>query len=252
LEGNFMVEEFDLNGKIALIVGAGQSWQEQIAISLLEAGTTVIVLSQNKKQMPLLAKLAANLNRQVKIISSNLLDYRAVNRIIEEEISRFGKLDILVNSLNIMFAKPLVEVADNEWQRIIATNLATVFNTCRVVGKHMLRQRAGKVINITTCLGDRGLPNCTAYCAAAGGVIQFTRALALEWAKSGITVNAITLGWISDPLETPEEKLVRYIPMRRYGRPEEFTPLVLYLASSASNYMTGQVYSIDGGVMAHA
>jgi NAD(P)-dependent dehydrogenase (short-subunit alcohol dehydrogenase family) len=247
-----MAEEFNLDGKIALVVGGGQSWLEPIAISLFEAGATVITLSQDEKQMALLSDLAVKRNRAVKIVNFNLLDHQRVNKIIEEEILNWGKIDILVNSLNIRFAKPLIEVADNEWQKIVATNLTTVFTTCRVVGKQMLRQKAGKIINVTTCLGERGLPNCTAYCAAAGGVIQFSRALALEWAKSGITVNAVALGWIFEPPEIPDERIARYIPTKRYGRPEELTPLVVYLASSASDWITGQVYSVDGGAMGHS
>jgi NAD(P)-dependent dehydrogenase (short-subunit alcohol dehydrogenase family) len=247
-----MVEEFDLNRKIALVVGAGKSWLEPIAISLLEAGATVIALSQDKSELPLLVDLATQLNRQVRIVKCDFLDYQTVNKIVEKEVSNWGKIDILVNSLNIKFAKPLLEVNENEWQKILNTNLTTLFTTCQAAGRHMLQQRAGKVINITTCLGERGLSHCTAYCAAAGGVIQFTRALALEWAKSGITANAITLGWILEPPEIPDERVTRYIPMRRYGRPEEFTNLIVYLASSASNYITGQIYSVDGGTMAHS
>jgi NAD(P)-dependent dehydrogenase (short-subunit alcohol dehydrogenase family) len=252
LENKFMVEEFDLSGKIALVVGAGKSWLEPIAISLLEARATVTVLSQGKTELALLTDLATKLNRQVRIVKCDSLNSQTVNKIVEEEISDWGKIDILVNSLNIRFAKPLLKVNETEWQKILNTNLTTLFTTCQTVGRHMLKQRAGRVINITSCLGERGLPHCTAYCAAAGGVIQFTRALALEWAKSGITANVIALGWIFEPPEIPDERLIRYIPMRRHGRPGEFTTLILYLASSASNYITGQIYSVDGGTMAHS
>lgn len=247
-----MTEEFELGGKIALIIGAGKSWLEPVAISLLEAGANVIVINQDKKHMPLGSDLASALNQRLKVISSDLLDYRTLSQIAEQEISNWGKFDILVNSLNVRFAKPLVEISYEEWRKVLDTNLTTIFTACQVVGRHMLRQKAGKIINITTCLGERGVPNCTAYGAAAGGVIQFTRSLALEWVKSGITVNAIALGWIVDSSEIPEERVERYIPMRRYGRPEEFTSLVVYLASSASNYVTGQVYSVDGGAMGHS
>ncbi len=247
-----MVEEFDLSGKTALIVGAGKSWLEPIAIALLKEGATVIALSREKAELALLPDLATKLSRQVRILKCDSLDYQTVNKTVEEEISNWGRIDILVNSLNMRFAKPLLKINETEWKQILNTNLTTLFTTCQTVGRYMLRQRAGRVINITTCLGERGLPHYTAYCAAAGGVIQFTRALALEWAKSGITVNAITFGWIFEPPEIPDERLIRYIPMRRHGRPEEFTTLILYLASSASNYITGQICSVDGGAMAHS
>ncbi len=247
-----MVGKFDLSGKIALVVGAGKSWLEPIAISLLEAGATVITLNQGEKEFLLIKNLASKLNQPLKIITCHSLDYPTVDKIVGEMISNWGRLDILVNSLNIRFAKPLIEADEKEWQKILNTNLTTLFTTCRTVGRQMLKQRAGKVINITTCLAERGLPNYTAYCAAAGGVVQFTRALALEWAKSGISANAITLGWMIEPPEIPEERVRKYIPMQRYGRPEEFTTLLLYLASSASNYITGQIYSVDGGAMAHS
>ena len=247
-----MVEEFDLSGKTALVIGAGKSWLEPIAISLLEAGATVIVINQDKNRMPLCGGLASTSNQRLKGISVDLLDYRTLDQIAEQEISNWGKFDILVNSLNVRFAKPLIEIDYEEWRKVIDTNLTTIFTACKVFGRYMLKQKAGKIINITTCLGERGVPNCTAYGAAAGGVVQFTRSLALEWVKSGVTVNAIALGWIADLVEIPEERVERYIPMRRYGRPEEFTPLVVYLASSASNYVTGQVCSVDGGAMAHS
>lgn len=245
-----MTEELD--GKVALIIGAGKSWLRPVAISLLEAGARAVVIDQDKKRMDSFDDMVETMKQRLKVRKSDLVDYRSLSQIVEQEISNWGKVDILVNSFNARLAKPLLETKYEEWRKVIDTNLTAIFTACQVVGKYMLNQKAGKIINITSCLGERGVPNCTAYGAAAGGVIQFTRSLALEWVNSGVRVNAIALGWIADSPEVPEERVEKYIPLRRYGRSDDFTPLVVYLASSVSDYMTGQVYSVDGGAMSHS
>ncbi len=244
-----MTENFDLSGKVALVVGAGQSWLEPIAVSLLEAGAAVIAVASGVGTMPLVEEAAERLNRKFRIVNTDVVNYITLQRVVEKGTSELGGLDILVNSFNIRLAKPVLEVTETEWERVMATNLRSVFDACRAAGKLMVERGHGKIINITSCLGERGMANSAVYCAAAGGVLQLTRALAVEWAKRGVTVNAIELGWVISASETPDERIQRFMPLQRYGRPDEITTLVVYLASPASDYLTGQVYRVDGGVM---
>ena len=144
---------------------------------------------------------------------------------------------------------------------MIGANLSATFFSCRAVGREMLKLDAseharGRIINIASVLGERGLPNASAYCAAQAGILNLTRALAQEWAAQGITVNAIALGWMEDSPAlgdpTPDaNQTVRFIPMKRAGKPDDVAPLAVYLASDASAYVTGQVLFVDGGLTVH-
>ena len=153
------------------------------------------------------------------------------------------------------FAKPLVETTAEEWAKTMSMNLTSVFLTVKHVAQHMLGRGKGKIVNVTSQLGERGLPNSSAYCAAKGGVVLLTKAAAQEWGKQGISINAIGLGWIEgDPLaESADEelrvRLGRYIPMQRMGQPDEVGPLAVYLASDASDFITGHTIYVDGGVL---
>jgi NAD(P)-dependent dehydrogenase (short-subunit alcohol dehydrogenase family) len=153
--------------------------------------------------------------------------------------------------MNVNFAKPLIEIGENEWHQVIDANLTSLFLCCKVVGRYMLEQEAGRIVNITSGLGTAGLPNGTVYCASMGGVIQFTKALALEWARQNIRVNAIGAGWMDNTKEL-DDLVVRYIPERRPGHPEDLATLMIFLASDASSYLSGHLYLVDGGLMARS
>lgn len=243
-----MTEQFDLTGRVVLVASAGESWVESIAVSLLEAGAAVMVLGTEGKALPVASAAADELRGKLDTMSFSTIDYPVASMAVERVVGQWGKLDVLVNSLNLRLASPALDVTDAEWEKVMGVNLHSAFDTCRAAGKHMLKRGYGKIINITSCLGERGMANSSVYCAAAGGVIQLTRALALEWAKRGVTVNAVTLGWLSDTQEAIDERVARFIPLRRYGNTDELAPLIVYLASAASDYLTGQTYSIDGGI----
>lgn len=247
--------EFSLEGKVAIITGAGRSWLKTLASCLAEAGADVALASQDEKQAREAAKEIKRWNRRAMTIPTDVTSHPQVEEMAAKVISHWGKVDILVNSLDIQFAKPLLEVADEEWHRVMATNLTGVFLCTKAVGKYMTERKGGKVITISSCLADRGLSNSTAYCASKAGVNAFTRALALEWARENIQVNAIGIGWFSEKTihedGEPTDALVRYIPMHRLGRPDDLGMLLVYLASGASSYVTGQTYYVSGGAMAH-
>ena len=195
------------------------------------------------------------LGRKAAPIPADLTKGSQVQKVVEQIVGEFGKIDILVNAADLKFARPFLETKEEEWQRVLEANLTSVFLCCQAVGKHMVAQKKGRIINVTSCLAERGLVNGSAYCAAMGGVLQLTRALALEWARDGIIVNAIGAGWFSETDKiglVDEERLLRYLPLKRYGYPSEIGSLVVYLASDTTDFVSGQFMYVDGAVMAHA
>jgi len=246
---------FSLEGKAAIVAGAGRSWLKPMASYLAEAGANIVLASQAQKQMEEAAQEVKKWGRQTMTIPTDVTNCQQIEEMVSTVISQWGKVDILVNSMDLQFAKPLLEVVEEEWQRVIATNLTAVFLCTKAVGKHMVELKRGKIVTISSVLAERGLPNSTAYCASKGGVGQFTKALALEWARQNIQVNAIGVGWASEEVHDeegePTDPLTRYIPLRRLCRADDLGALLVYLASDASSYVTGQTYFVSGGVMAH-
>lgn len=248
-------KEISLVGKKAVVGGLGQSWQKEIASYLADAGADVAVFGKDKEEMQAAVKAVEALGRQAMTFTVDVTSPEEVATVVAEVVKNWQKIDILVNSFNLPFAKPLPEVSAAEWTKVIAANLTPVFVCSQAVGKHMLEKKGGKIITITSGLAERGVPNGTAYCASKGAVVQFTRALALEWARSNIHVNAIALGWMENSAETGKEEwhdmLVRYAPLKRLARPDDFAAALVYLASDASSFVTGSTFYITGGLMAH-
>jgi NAD(P)-dependent dehydrogenase (short-subunit alcohol dehydrogenase family) len=176
---------------------------------------------------------------------------------VARAIDAFGGIDVLVNNSGVATVKPLVDTTPAEWRRILETNLTGAFNSCRAVGPGMIARRHGKVVNVASVLGARGLPGYAAYSASKGGLLALTRALAVEWARHNVQVNAIAPGWFVTSMNEAafrdpaiRDRLLRDVPARRTGNPEELGALVVYLASPASDYVTGEVVFVDGGLTA--
>ncbi len=245
-------KEFLLNGKTALVAGDGRFWSKSVAVALAEAGADVAIAVKNSQTLEEAAGEVRRQGRKAVAILADVTRTTQVQKMVEEAVTKLGKIDILVNTTDLQFAKPFVKVTDNEWYQVMEANLTSVFHCCQAVGKHMLQQKKGRIINVTSHLAERGLSNSSVYCAAMGGVLQITRALALEWAREGIRVNAIGAGWFSETEKprTPEEaSILGCIPLKRYGQPSEIGSLVVYLASDISDYLTGQLLRVDGGAM---
>jgi NAD(P)-dependent dehydrogenase (short-subunit alcohol dehydrogenase family) len=243
---------FSLEGRVAIVTGTGGGWLGALASYLAEAGADVTLAAQDEKQIEAAAQEIKKWGRRVLAIPTDVTHYQSIDAMVAEVIARWGRIDILVNNMDLLLAKPLLEVAEEEWHQVITTNLTAVFLCTKAVGKHMMERKEGSVINISSIFAERGLPNSTAYCASKGGVGQLTKALALEWARDNIRVNAIGVGWVSEAAEGESRgSLERYISLSRFSQPEDIGALLVFLASDASSYATGQTYFVSGGVMAH-
>ena len=264
-----MLKEYSLTGKTAIITGAGHGIGKAIALAFAEAGADLAVVSRTALEIENTAAEARKMGRRAVAIPTDVTKEAQVEAMVERAIAELGKIDILLNDVGWARLKPLLptpgmrtnvpgeaeptRISLEEWHRHIDINLTSVFLCCRAIGPHMLSQKKGKIINITSGEGIKATPYLLPYSSAKAGVAMFSRSLALEWGRFGINVNAIAPGLYLTPLlqEAMDEKQIdralKDLPIRRLGDPREVALLAVYLASDAANYITGQVIAIDGG-----
>jgi len=249
-----MLESLRLDGKVAIVTGASRGLGRAMALALAEAGADVGLAARSKADLEETARHVEGQGRRALVVPTDVSVFSAVEALVAETVRNLGRLDIVVNNSGVAQVTPLAELEPVDWQRIIDTNLTGVFNGCRAAAPHLMAQRSGKVINVASVFAEVGLAGYTAYAASKGGVIALTRALAVEWARFNIQVNALAPGWFVTPMNEQafadhkiRERLLRDVPLRRTGRLEEIGPLAVYLASSASDFMTGQAIFLDGG-----
>ena len=256
------VDAFDLSGKRALVIGAGSPAGRAIALALGEAGADVAVSSvtgdgDEVMRVKSVQRELTKLGRKSSALATDITLGTGVQVMVRQVAKEFDGIDVLVNAPDLFLGKAADATTDIEWNRVMQVNLSGTFHACRAVGKEMLKQaRCGRIINVTSVLGDRAIANAAAYCAAQAGVMNLTRALATEWGPQGITVNALAQGWmdytplLGDP-DPASNKTVRFVPMKRAGAADELAPLAVYLASDSCGYITGQVLFVDGGLTTH-
>ena len=245
---------FDLSGKCALVTGATRGLGEAAALALAGAGARVAVCGRSRVDMErVCADIEAKGGRAVAV-PVDVTSKEKVAAGVQVTLDRLGAIDILVNNAGVNFRVPLVDFPEEEWDRIIATNLKGYFLMSQAVAPHMLERGYGKIINMSSILGAVGLPQQAAYASSKGGVDQLTKVMALEWAKAGVRVNAIAPTYFETELvaklrEDPERFnfINERTPMGRWGYPEEMAGIVIFLASPSSDFITGQTIYIDGG-----
>jgi len=225
-----------------------------MARALAAAGARVALAGRSKPDLEETARQIEGEHGHALVVPTDVTRYADVEALMERAVRELGGLDVVVNNAGIARVTPFVDATAEDWRAIVDVNLTGVFNSCRAAAPHLIARRAGKVINLASVLGAVGLPGYTLYAATKGGVMALTRTLGVEWARHNIQVNAIAPGWfVTDMNEQAfadpkiHERLTRDVPMRRTGRLDEIGPLVVFLASSGSDFMTGQTVFLDGG-----
>lgn len=244
----------DLNGKVAIVTGAGRGLGRAMAMALAEAGAKVVVASRTRSELDAFVAEVEARGGEALAQPCDITDEVSVEAMVDTAVERFGTVDVLVNNSGVLSTVPLVDQSVEDWDRVISTNLRGVFLATRAVGRRMVGQGSGKVINISSNFSIMGVANHAAYAASKAAVTAFTRSMSIEWARYGIQVNALAPGYFATELnrdirEDTEtfNKVVRAVPARRMGEPEEIKPWILLLAGPASDFMTGETIVIDGG-----
>ena len=249
-------EAWDLAGKSIVLTAGSRGWAPVLAEGLAEAGADLALVGHRPEILRAASEAAQKYERRVVEVAADLKDPDEARRAIREAVAFLGRVDALVNDPQVEFAKPVLEITPGELDAVLDRNFKSVFYCCQEAGRIMLEQGGGRIVNISSVLAERGVANESVYCASMGAVEQLTRSLALEWARSGITVNGIGTAWytLEDvPLEQQrEDPLVRYLPSRRLGHPREIVALLALLCSDGSSYVNGQTIFVDGGAMTHA
>ncbi len=249
------MELFDLKGKAALVTGASKGLGEAMALGLSKAGAKVAICARNQEDLRRVQKRIEEKGGEALIARADVLQTQSIREMVSRVLDHFGQIDILVNNAGIILRKPLLDWSEEEWDRVLDTNLKGYFLVSQAVGPQMISRRKGKVINMASIFGTVALTNQVGYACSKGGVIQMTKVMALEWAPYHINVNAIAPAYFeSDRLvaalkKDPERNrfIVERTPMKRLGRPEELEGITIFLASQASDFITGQTIFIDGG-----
>lgn len=250
----------NLKNKVALITGARQGMGKSHAIALANQGAKVVVTDINQTDCQKVVDKIKNSGGEAIAFKLDVSDKSEVDSVVAEIVKKFGQLDILINNAGIVQFKPFLELSEEDWDRTIDINLKGEFLCAQAAAKVMKEREGGVIVNIVSvAMGQQGIgmPNIAHYCASKGGIAAMTEALAAELAPFNIRVNAIAPGLIETPMidvvkSDPKmlEAMLQRVPLKRVGRPEEVSELVVFLASDSSSYMTGAVVVIDGGWLA--
>ncbi|PBI91946.1 3-oxoacyl-[acyl-carrier-protein] reductase FabG [Rhodococcus erythropolis] len=244
-----------LTGKVAVVTGGGRGLGRAFAHALGAEGAQVVVASRNQTDLDRVVAEAAEADYKAVAIQTDVTSEESVNNLVQQSVDHFGSVDILVNNSGVVLTKPLVDMTVDEWDRLVDTNLRGTFLAAQAAARQMIAQaRGGKIINIASNFGLKGIPNHTGYSASKAGVIGFTRSAAVELSRHNIQVNAIAPGYFVTDMNTEvranhdlQERILKTIPARRMGEADELSSWIVSLAGTASDFMTGEVIVIDGG-----
>ncbi len=244
-----------MDGKVALVTGASRGLGEAIALGYANAGADLILASRTEDQLNRVASLIREMGRRAVVAVTDVTELSQCQAMVDKALSEFDRIDILVNNAGRpLVASPVIELKEEDWLDIIKVNLTSVFYCCQVVGRVMVAQKSGKVINMSSQFGVVGYPTRAAYSSAKGGIIMLTKVLALEWAPYRITVNALAPTHLETPsnserLQKPafKKEMLPRMPLGHLGRWEDVIGAAVYLAAPASDLVTGHTLMLDAG-----
>ncbi|MGI6712575.1 MAG: 3-oxoacyl-[acyl-carrier-protein] reductase [Bacillota bacterium] len=247
-----------LEEKVAIITGASQGIGRAVALELAKNGARVVVnyvdFAGCREQAKEVVSLVSQMGGKALELEADVKDLVQVEMMVQKVVEYFGRIDILVNNAGITRDNLLVRMKENEWDDVIATNLKGTYNCCKSVLKIMMKQKYGKIVNVSSVVGLMGNAGQVNYAASKAGVIGLTKSLAKEVAGRSINVNAVAPGFISTAMTevlspNARESLIKHIPLQRLGKPEDVAQLILFLVSDKSSYITGQTIAVDGGMV---
>jgi len=246
---------FDLSGKVAIVTGGARGIGLALAKGLAESGAIIVLVDLLEEEVQKSSKALEGKGFKSMPIHADVSTVESLEKMAEETLKKFGKIDILINNAGVSIGKSVEETDEKDWDFVLDVNLKGPFLCSKTVGKYMIQQKRGKIINITSVVERVGAEFRSAYCASKGGLAQFTKVLAIEWGKYNINVNAIAPGLIWTPRTEAYEKaepgrydkILNRLSLRRWGRPEDLIGTAIFLASEASDYLTGQTIFVDGG-----
>jgi len=248
------VTDQTLSGRTAIVTGAGRGIGRAAALALAGAGADVALAARSKDQLERVAGEVEDLGRRALVVPTDVTDRDAVERLVTRTVEGLGRIDVLVNNSGVVDSTPLLEQEPEQWDRVFDTNVRGTYLATRAAGEHLVAQGSGKVVNIASNFAFKGVPGHAAYCASKAAVVAFTRTMAVEWARHNVQVNALAPGYVATDLnaelradEEAQAKVLRSVPARRMGEPEEMAPWVVLLAGPASDFMTGETVVVDGG-----
>jgi len=255
-----MKKLFDLTNKVAIVTGARRGIGKGIALMLARAGAKVVVSDIDENECQKVVEEIKKIGSDGLAIKCDVTNRKEVEEMVKKTIEKFGKVDILVNNAGIAPFKPFLEMAEEEWDRVLAVNLKGYYLCAQAVAKEMIKKGWGRIINIASvAMGQVGIgfPNLTHYCASKGGIVALTETLALELTPKGINVNVVSPGVIATEMAKPviedektKQAILARIPKGRVGQPEDIAAAVVFLASEEADYISGATLVVDGGWLA--
>jgi NAD(P)-dependent dehydrogenase (short-subunit alcohol dehydrogenase family) len=253
-----VLDRFRLDGKVTLVTGGARGLGKVICEALASAGARIALTSRNPEQAETEAAIIQS-HQEVEALgmAADVTRRSDVEEMVARTLARFGRIDVLVNNAGINIRGPIEQLTEDDWDQVIDTNLKGAWLCCRAVAEPMKRQKWGRVINVSSMLGEISMPNRTPYASSKGGLTLLTRTLALEWAVDRINVNALCPGPFATEINIPllndptaRAQVEANVPLGRWGDPVELGPAAVFLASEASSFMTGATVFIDGGYTA--
>ncbi len=250
-----VLDSFRIDGKVALVTGGARGLGRTMATALAQAGATIAIAARTLASCEeAAAGISAETGRDAKAFAADVTSAADVDRLVAAVEAELGSIDILVNNAGTNIRGPVEQFSEADWDTVVDTNLKGPFLCARAIGPRMVRRGWGRVVNMGSVLGAIALPGRAPYCSSKAGIINLTRVLALEWAGTGVTANAICPGAFGTELNRPllddpvkYKQFVSRIPMGRWGEVEELAGAVVFLASNASSYVTGSALFVDGG-----